>query len=159
MRPVIVMPMYDPHGLMFPQLEAVTPQLKEIFGQAFVSITATTVGTQAEHLNRLARDDFFQIVQHTKNALVGEDFLTLYKHAAMASHPHTVLHLCFIDRVAFALQSLHREKFIADIQSTTEKHTPLIFQRSTAAWDTHPDNYRRLEQMVTYVGELLFQRS
>src|SRR6185369_12610676 len=36
---------------------------------------------------------------------------------------------------------------------------PLIFQRSEAAWETHPRNYRELEQIVTRVGELLFNRS
>lgn len=159
MRPIIVMPMHDPNGLMFPQLEAVTPQLKNIFGRAFVSVTPITIETQAQSINRLALDDFFQVILHSKNVSVGEDFLTLYKHAAASSHPNTVLHLCFIDRIAFALQSLHREQFIADVQSITEKHAPLIFQRSAAAWDTHPNNYRKLEQMVTYVGELLFQKS
>ena len=67
--------------------------------------------------------------------------------------------MCFIDRVAFALQSNYQSAFIADVQAVGPEHTPLIFQRSTAAWDTHPQNYRELEQMVTRVGELLFQKS
>jgi hypothetical protein len=90
---------------------------------------------------------------------VGDDFLTLYAHAAAACPPHTILHLCFIDRVAFTLQNQYKKQFIADIQAVQAEQTPLIFQRSKTAWDTHPRNYMELEQMVTRVGELLFQKS
>ena len=48
---------------------------------------------------------------------------------------------------------------MADIRALEVSQAPLIFQRSEAAWETHPHNYRELEQMVTRVGELLFNRS
>ena len=48
---------------------------------------------------------------------------------------------------------------MADIWAVGSEQAPLIFQRSEAAWETHPSNYRELEQMVTRVGELLFNRS
>jgi hypothetical protein len=35
---------------------------------------------------------------------------------------------------------------------------PLIFQRSQYAWETHPQNYRELETLVTTVGKNLFGR-
>jgi hypothetical protein len=87
---------------------------------------------------------------------VGEDFLTLYANAAKACEPKQILHLCFIDRLAFALQSSYRAAFIQDIEQVTPEDTPLIFQRSEAAWATHPYNYYQLEQMVTQVGQWLF---
>jgi hypothetical protein len=61
--------------------------------------------------------------------------------------------------VAFALQSDYRDQFCADVQAITCQQTPLIFQRSPAAWATHPDNYRTIEQFVTHVGTLFFQKS
>ena len=64
---------------------------------------------------------------------------------------------CFdgaIDRIAFALQSSHQAGFIQDIQQVMPEDTPLIFQRSEAAWATHPSNYHQLEQMVMQVGQL-----
>jgi hypothetical protein len=36
--------------------------------------------------------------------------------------------------------------------------TPLIFERSSVAWQTHPRNYVELEQMMTRVGEMLFKK-
>jgi hypothetical protein len=159
MQPIIVMPMHDPTGLMFPQLEAITPQLKHIFGQAFVSVTRITHERWPEYVNRLGQDDFFSTLIHPTDVPVGADFLALYARAAAACPPDAVLHLCFIDRVAFSLQSHYREQFIADIRAVTEARTPLIFQRSNVAWETHPRNYRELEAMMTRVGELLFQKS
>ena len=159
MQPVIVMPMHDPSGRMFPHLAAVTPQLKTIFARAFISITSITSQTQARYIAQLEEDGFFRIIYHPFDRPVGDDFLGLYKYAAAGCHPHQVLHLCFIDRVAFALQSHHEAQFVTDIQAVRQENTPLIFQRSTTAWATHPRNYRELEQTVTRAGEFLFKRS
>jgi hypothetical protein len=159
MQPVIVMPMHDPQGAMFPHLEAITPELKTIFAQAFVSITHITRERQAEYINRLEAYTFFDVLHHPTDVSVGEDFLALYTHAASSCRPDAILHLCFIDRVAFALQSQYQAQFRADIRSVTAALTPLIFLRSAAAWQTHPRNYRQLEQVVTQVGELLLNRT
>lgn len=86
-------------------------------------------------------------------------FITLYAHAASDSTPEQILHLCFIDRVAFALQGEYRAAFVADIQDVRREQLPLIFRRSEKAWQTHPNNYRELEQMTTRVGEMLFGKS
>jgi hypothetical protein len=158
MQPVIVMPMHDPSGLVFPHLKAITPQLKNIFAQAFVSVTTITREKQSEHVAWLETDDFFQILYHQTDVPIGEDFLALYTVAATSCQSHQILHLCFIDRVAFALQSDYREVFITDIQAVHHEETPLIFQRSETAWTTHPRNYLVLEQMVTQVGLFLFKK-
>jgi hypothetical protein len=104
----------------------------------------------------LKKDSFFQAIYHEGELSVGEDFLTLYANAARACEPEQILHLCFIDRIAFALQSSYQAAFIQDIEQVTLEDTPLIFQRSEAAWATHPYNYQQLEQMMTQVGQWLF---
>lgn len=159
MLPVIVLPLHDPAGLLFPHLRAVTPYLKRLFATAFVSVTTVTREVQSRHIAWLAQDSFFQPLFHQREVTVGEDFFSLYARAAAACAPDQILHLCFIDRVAFALQSEYREQFTADIQAVTQADTPLIFQRSSAAWATHPHHYRVLEQTVTQVGQLLFKKS
>src|SRR5512136_1385428 len=151
MQPVIVMPMHDPAGIMFPNLKAVTPQLKSVFAQAFVSVTPITQAAQPGSIAWLKQDGFFQALYHPSDVPVGRDFAALYAHAAAACPPDQILHLCFIDRVAFALQSDYREQFLADVQAVKPGDTPLIFQRSKAAWDTHPSNYREFEAMLTQV--------
>ena len=160
MRPMIVMPLHDPKGLLFPQLKTITPQLKELFEAAFVSIKPEHGQTQADYPDWLATDDFFHVYEHKREiATIGEDFLTLYGFAAASCPPTQILHLCFIDRVAFALQSIHQASFRADMQSLQAENTPIIYQRTAAAWQSHPQNYRQLEGMVTRVGEMLFGKS
>jgi hypothetical protein len=58
--------------------------------------------------------------------------------------------------VAFALEGKYGDSFLADVDSLTDNDLPLIFQRSPAAWETHPQNYCELEGIVTTVGQNLF---
>ena len=60
-----------------------------------------------------------------------------------------------IDRVACTLQSRYRDQFIADVQSLRSEDTPRIFQRSSAAWETHPGSYREREESVAETRERL----
>jgi hypothetical protein len=159
MQPAIVMPMHDPQGLIFPHIKAVTPLLKTIFAQAFVSVPASTKKAQPAHVDWLETEGFFQVLHHEDELPVGDTFSALYTGAAITCNRQQVLHLCFPDRVAFALHTEHRDSFIADMRTTTLEQTPLIFQRSEAAWNTHPRNYRQIEQMVTTVGQILFQKT
>ena len=156
MQPIAVMPLHDPAGIMLPLLASVTPPLKELFAQAIVSVSASTVKTQPERVAALHADRFFQVIQQQQDLSVGEDFAALYTAAAALVSSSQVLHLCYIDRVAYALGSEHRAQFIADIQAVQPEQTPLIFHRSQAAWQTHPRNYQEIEPMVTLAGQWLF---
>jgi hypothetical protein len=153
------MNLHDPTGIMFPHLKAITPDLQALFERVFLTVTAVTQQKFPQYSVWLQPDDFFHVTYHADEVTVGEDFLTLYHRAAAACHPEQIIHLCFIDRVAFALQSEHRAAFMADIRDLSSADTPLIFQRSAAAWETHPHNYRDLEQMVTTAGKWLFGKS
>lgn len=159
MRPAIVMPMFDPRGLYFPHLERITPQLKELFAAAYISVPLDTQHEQARFVEWALADDFFKVLLHTTDVTVGEDFRALYVYAAESAAPAQILHLCFIDRIAYALQSEHQAQFSADMRALRAEETPLIFQRSKLAWQSHPQNYYELETMVTRVGELLLGKS
>ena len=127
MQPIAVMPLHDPASIMLPLLESVTPQLKELFACAIVSITPITARTQPAQVAALHADPFFQIIQHERDVPGGEDFATLYRTAAAWCAPRQVLHLCYIDRVAYALGSEHRAQFTADVRAVQAEHTPLVF--------------------------------
>jgi hypothetical protein len=58
--------------------------------------------------------------------------------------------------MAFALEGEYRISFLTDIDALSINNVPLIFQRSQLAWETHPQNYRELEGIVTTVGKNLF---
>lgn len=147
---ILVMPMHDPKGLMFPHMERITPGLKEVFHSAVISITPGE--------RRLLADPFFRPLTLAANLPVGEHFKALYQHAAETCPPEAALHLCFPDRLAFALEGEFRHSFLASVGGLRREGLPLIFQRSSAAWATHPRNYREIEGMVSTVGEWVFGR-
>jgi len=151
--------MNDATGVLFPHLEAITPLLKQCFAQTFVSVPLPTQRALPDYMIWLEADDFFEVILHENEVTIGDDFLILYAHAAAVSDPGQLLPLCFIDRVAYALQSEHRRAFMADVRAVKPEQTPLIFLRSESAWQTHPRNYREIEQMATTAGEWLFGKS
>jgi hypothetical protein len=159
MQPVIVWPVHDPEGHIFSHLERIAPLLRTLFGRVFLGITSPTREAHPRHIRRLEADDFFAVTFSPAGALIGDQFLALYTSAAAACAPGQILHLCFIDRVAFILQSQHQHAFVADVRAVTDQNTPLLFQRSEAAWATHPRTYREIEHMATRVGELLLGES
>jgi hypothetical protein len=159
MQPVAVMPLHDPEGLVLPHLKTITPQLKRLFAQAFIRVTVSTRETQTAWVNWVESEDFYRVVYSQPDQAVGGQFRELYAYAVNRCHPEQILHLCFPDRVAFALENAHRKQFTADVQAVTDADVPLLFQRSDKAWDTHPQNYREVEGLATRVGELLLRQT
>jgi hypothetical protein len=157
MRPVLAFPFNDPNGTMFGHLQAILPQLKEHFECAYICPPLATQ-KNVEHMRYLRADNFFTIFPADRTMQIGEHFAYLYRRAAEAAHPEQIIHLCYVDRLAFALEGEYRDLFLSDMASLSTADMPLIFQRSQTAWDTHPQNYRDLEGMVTTVGHHLFGR-
>lgn len=156
MQPALVFPFNDSDGRMFQHLQSILPDLKWHFEHAYLCPPLSTL-KWVEHIRQLQADDFFTIFPMDVEMRVGEHFAYLYQHAADLAHPDQPLHLCFLDRLAFALEGEYRNSFLAEIDSLTVSDLPLIFQRSQIAWETHPQNYRDIEGMVTIVGSHLFE--
>ncbi|MGD8804705.1 MAG: hypothetical protein PVH65_02565 [Chloroflexota bacterium] len=157
--PVAVMPIHDPEAILLPHLQATGPDLKRLFSTVLVGLTAATAMDQLEIVNGLRSDAFFRVHLHGQSMAVGAEFRALYTLASASFPSDQHLHLCFLDRVIFALGSEHRAEFLADLTAVGDLDPPLLFQRSETAWQSHPENYRRLEGMVTMVGSLLFGRA
>ncbi len=157
MRPALAFPFNDPDGTMFHHLQAILPDLKEHFERLYISPPPATQ-QHSEHMQQMQADDFFTIFPADCEMQVGERFAYLYQRAAEAAPADQLIHLCFLDRLSFALEGEYREACLADIDSLSVRDVPLIFQRSEPAWETHPRNYRDLEGIVTTVGRSLFGR-
>ena len=140
---------------MLPHLQAILPDLKNHFDHAYVSAPPSSLKLLQQR-DLIHTDSFFTVFLVEENKSVGEHFAALYQRAAESAHPDQPLHLCYPDRVAFALEGEYKDAFLADIDSLSTDDLPLIFQRSQFAWDTHPQNYRELEGIVTSVGKNLF---
>jgi hypothetical protein len=157
-RPSLAFPYHDPDGSFFPHLQAILPDLKTHFRRAYI---CPPLGTQknTDIMNYLAADDFFTIIPLDHEVRIGEHFTHLYLNAAQLADPDEILHLAYVDRLSFALETSHRDQFLAEVDSLSLDNLPLIFHRSTAAWATHPQNYARLEGFVTKIGENLFGKT
>lgn len=155
MKPALAFPYADPDGTLFHHLQAILPDLKAHFEQAYLCPPLSTF-RHMDHLQQLQADKFFTIFVIDRDMPIGEHFHYLYHRVGQAAPPDQIVHLCYLDRVAFALEGEYRDAFLADIDSLSNADLPLIFQRSQYAWDTHPQNYRQLEGIVTTVGKNLF---
>ena len=157
MKPALTFPFSDPGGRMFSHLQAILPDLKEHFARAYICPPLST-WQHVDHIQKLQTDDFFTIFPIDREMQIGEHFAYLYQRAAESAPPDQIIHLCYVDRLSFALEGRYKEAFLAEIDSVLGNDVPLIFQRSSQAWETHPQNYRELEGMVTTVGRHLFDR-
>jgi hypothetical protein len=155
MKPALAFPFNDPDGTMFHHLQTILPDLKTHFERAYISPPLSTQ-KHVDPIQRLQVDDFFTIFPVDREMQIGELFHFLYARAADAAPPDQIIHLCYLDRLAFALEGEYRDSFLSDIESLSFQAVPLIFQRSQVAWETHPGNYRELEGMVTTAGRHLF---
>lgn len=159
MQPVIVIPLHDPQGQVLPHLHRLTPALQRVFAAAFASVTHETQEQQEAWVERLEDTGFYQLAVQRPEAPLGERFRALYAGAAERYTGDRSLHLCFPDRVAFALSGAYRERYLQDVRASAGCPLPLLYQRSPAAWQTHPRNYRQVEAMATRAGALLLGRS
>ena len=155
MRPALAFPFSDPDGRMFAHLQAILPDLKSHFERAYICPPLAT-WEHVDHMRQLQADNFFTIFPIDREMSIGQHFAYLYRLAAEAASPGQILHLCYLDRLAFALEGTYRDEFLSDVDALSANDLPLIFQRSLMAWETHPQNYRELEGMVTKVGQYLF---
>jgi hypothetical protein len=153
--PTVVFPLHDPDGLILSHLDDITPFLKQHFSTVFWGITTVTHENHQDQVDRFVRDDFFQLLITPRDAQIGTQFRILFQRAASFSPPDQILHLCYPDRFVFALQDRFRNQFLKDIKAIKPENTPIIFQRSPKAWDTHPYNYYEIESFITTVGKRL----
>ena len=157
--PSVVFPIHDPDGLIFHHVNVISPFLKQYFSSAFLGVTAITHDKYKPLLESLAQDDFYQLLITPQDAQIGRQFKLLYQQAALSSQPDHILHLCFPDRLAFALQDQYRDQFLEDIKSVVPERAPIIFQRSQKAWNTHPRNYFETERFVMTMSKRLLGKA
>lgn len=158
MKPVLAFPFHDPTGTMFLHLQTILPVLKEHFGHLYLCPHPSTF-QPTEQIRQLSGDNFITIFRLEEHVHLGECLGFLYGQTADTAHPDQPVHMCFLDRLSFALESDYHQQFLHDVDSLTVEDLPLIFHRSSKAWDTHPQNYRALEGFVTTIGQTLFGKT
>ncbi len=154
----VLFPFHDPAGICIPHLQAIIPKLKGLFDGAYLGIDKPTRDQQADFIHYLSDDPFFKIAFIESDSVFGDHCLAACTLAVENPGDH-VIHFCFVDHLAFALQSNFQNSFIEDITSTTSEKAPRLYQRSSEAWKSHPANYRDIEGMAIRASELVLHRS
>lgn len=68
--------------------------------------------------------------------------------------PQESIFFGFENRILFALETQWQNSFLQDIRAHHDNDC-VIFERSQTAWETHPTNFREIEQMVSRMCELM----
>src|ERR1051325_3439215 len=108
MKPALAFPFNDLDGTLFPHLQTILPDLKQHFERAYLC-PSLSMFQHIEHIPQLQADEFITIFPIDRELQVGERFSYLYRCAAEAAPPEQIIHLCFLDRLAFVLESNYRE--------------------------------------------------
>jgi hypothetical protein len=159
MLPAIVLPFHDPQAVMLPYLWQLDAWLKQSFNQAFIGLSHPTQLNQLQAVERLQSDPFYRLTFNPPGSQPGDHYRAVYRSAVYQSPPEQRLHLCDFDRPAFALLAGYRQAYLDDLTWVNAQIRPVLFQRTSAAWATYPDNYREIEGLVARVGELLYNQT
>lgn len=156
---ILAFPYHDPQGACNAALRRHLDRLKSFFEVICVGATPPTIAHNASFVADLRAAGCLiaengpetTIGDHSRSALRLALDRAAVEHAA-AEQPIAFL---FLDRFLYAMETEHREPFLADL-ARYQDQACLVFERTPAAWQTHPVNYKEVEGMTTRLGELLF---
>jgi hypothetical protein len=148
---------YDPEGRLSAAFERQLDVLQSTFDQVCVSVVPPASPGHA-HLLHLLRHRGCSIVHVAPGTTIADHARAALRLAVEKADEAQGVFFGFLDRILFALETGWRDSFLSDVR-TCQDAPCLVFERSSSAWETHPANYREMEQMVSRTCELLCGRS
>jgi hypothetical protein len=152
---VLTFPYYDPDGQYNCAFQHQLGALQSAFDVVCVSVAPPTGEDNADFVRYLEAQGC-AVFGNPTGATIGDQSRRALRLALQ--HTEQPIFFGFLDRILFALEIEWRRLFLQDLK-VYETAEFLVFERSQAAWDTHPSNYREIEQMVVRMFELLCGRS
>jgi hypothetical protein len=95
------------------------------------------------------------LYRNNPDSSIGDHSRTALQLAVEQSRGRQPIFFGFLDRLLFALETEHRISFMQDLGRYRQVDC-MVFERSPAAWSTHPTNYAEIERMVSRMGELVY---
>lgn len=129
--------------------------LQSAFDVVCVSVAPPTGEDNADFVHYLKAQDC-AVSDNPTEATIGNQSREALRLALQ--YTDQPIFFAFLDRILFALETQWRGQFLQDLQVCRAAEF-VVFERSQAAWDTHPSNYREIEQMVSRIFELFCGRS
>lgn len=151
---ILAFPYHDPAGTCNDALRRHLDRLQSTFDVLCLGATPPTLAHNAPFFSEL-RAAGFLIAENGPETTIGDhsrSALRLAVEQAGSSQPVAFL---FLDRFLFAMETEHKEPFLADLAHYQDQAC-MVFERTPAAWATHPASYQEVEGMTTRLGELLF---
>ncbi len=150
---ILTFPYHDPSGKYNQAFQRQLTTLKSSFDEICISTTPPTLNDNVAFVQHLEAQGcrMFHNAPDTLYAVHSREALRLGVQHAQAQQP---IFFGFLDRILFALETEWRTSFLQDVE-TCPAVEYLIFERSQAAWDTHPTNFREIEHMVSRIFEFL----
>ena len=148
---ILAFPHHDPKGKFNDLIKKSLSQLKSLFSCICISATPSTIETNGEFIKFLEHEGC-EIYKNAANSNIGDHYRNALTQALTVKDDDKVF-FGFIDRVLFALNTDFNEKFVADMKE--DFNELVLFERTDAAYQTHPKNYREIEQTVNKLGGYL----
>ncbi|MBI4673030.1 MAG: hypothetical protein HY741_15355 [Chloroflexi bacterium] len=150
---VLTFPYYDPSGKYNQALQRQLATLKSSFDGICLSVAPPTSEDNATFIQHLEEQGCF--VSHnasgTSHAHHSREALRLAAEHAPTRQP---IFFGFMERILFALETEWRTSFLQDLQAY-QANEFVVFERSSEAWDTHPANFREIENMLSRMAEFM----
>jgi len=152
---VLAFPYYDPDGRYNRAFQSQLGALQSAFGAVCISVAPPTWEENTDFI-RYLKAQGCAVFDNPTGATIGDQSREALRLALQ--HTGQPIFFGFLDRILFALETKWQYQFLQDLKvyQTAEF---LVFERSQAAWDTHPSNYCEIEHMVSRMFELLCGRS
>jgi hypothetical protein len=150
----LAFPYHDPQGTYNDALRRHLDRLQSTFDAICIGATPPTVADNAVFLAEL-RVAGCLIAENGPGTSIGDHSRSALRLAVEQTSPMQPVAFLFLDRFLFALETEHKEPFLADLARYGDQAC-MVFERTSAAWATHPANYKEVESMTTRLGELLF---
>jgi hypothetical protein len=154
---ICTFPYHDPDGVYNQVFERQLEHLKTVFGSICISASPPTLAGNSAFVDYLSQQGC-HLSRNQPGSTLGDHFRQALRLAVNQARDRQSIFFGFIDRILFALETHWKEHFVQDLRECTTREC-VLFERSAFAWETHPANYREMEQMVSRAGEWLYGES
>jgi hypothetical protein len=127
--------------------------LKSSFDKICLSVVPPTSEDNAAFIQYLEEQGCF-VSYSTPGTFYGNHSREALKLAVEHAQAQQPIFFGFIERILFALETEWRISFLQDLK-VYQAAEFVVFERSLAAWDTHPANFREIEHMLSRMFEFL----
>jgi hypothetical protein len=154
---ICAFPYHDPDGIYNQVFERQLDHLKTAFDSICISASPPTLASNTAFVDYLGQQGC-HLFANQPGSMLGDHFRQALRLAVSHTGDRQPVFFGFIDRILFVLETHWKEHFLQDLKECATREC-VLFERSAFAWDTHPANYREMEQMVSRAGEWLYGES